>query len=105
MGFFSNADIVVVGAVVAAIGMLGFIVFESDRSSKTHQALFFFSLATIAWSVANYLAYHSDSPSTVLEMMRLVLFFAVFHALSFFHLCLVFPKKEISFPRWYTRGI
>src|SRR5271167_392011 len=101
MGFFSNTDIVVVGAVVAAIGMLGFIVFESDRQSKTHQALFFFSIATIAWSVTNYFSYHSTSPVATLYFTRFVLFFAVFHALSFFHLCLVFPKKDVLFPRWY----
>lgn len=104
-GILFNADVVYVGIVVAAIGMLGFVVYQSDIRSITTRTLFLFSLVTIAWSIANYLSYHSTTPVATLALTRLLLFFAVFHALSFFQLFLVFPKKEIVFPTWYTRGV
>jgi signal transduction histidine kinase len=94
-------DLVAVGIAVAAIGILGFIVFFSDRQSSTNRTFLAFALATIAYGSVNYFSYQATGPILVLWLLRLTLFTAVWHAFSFFSLFLVFPRTKITWPWWY----
>ena len=80
-------------------------VFLSDRKSVTNRMFLFFACITIIWGAVNYLDYQISSPFWVLWLLRLEIFLAVWHAFSFFQLFYVFPKTEISFPRWYKFGL
>ena len=99
LGFF------ILGVAVAGIGILGFVIFFSDRKSLTNRTFLIFSLITVAWSVANYLSSQEGlSPLIELWWLRLVIFLGVWHAFTFFQLFYVFPDSQTRFPRWYRYG-
>ncbi len=100
---FQNLDLLSVGLTVAAIAVLGFVIFFSNRRSITNKTFLGFSLVTITWGVVNYLSYQTTSTIFTLWFLRLVIAFAVWHAFSFFQLFYVFPADKIVFPRWYRR--
>lgn len=100
-----NLDLLSVGLAIAGIGILGFMVFQSDRKSITNRMFLLFACITIIWGTINYLDYQVSSPIWVLWLLRLEIFFAVWHAFSFFQLFYVFPRTQLSFPRWYTLGL
>lgn len=101
MIFDWNFDLLSVGVTVSSIAILGFVVFFSQKKSATNRTFLFFSLCTIVYGTVNYLNYQVISPSAVLWLLRLTLFFAVWHAFSFFQLFFVFPKQKIKFPSLY----
>lgn len=94
-----NLDLISVGIVAAGIGILGFTIYFSNRTSITNRAFLAFSLITIVWSIANYLQYQPSSPEIGLWIVRTIVFFGCWHAFTFFLLCYVFPKTEYSLPR------
>src|SRR3989344_3174663 len=96
MEVISNVDLLFVGVTIASIGILGFIVFFSDRKSSTNRAFLFFALITIFWSTLNYANYQAESAFFVLWLLRLAMFFAVWHSFSFFPLSYIFPKKDFG---------
>src|SRR3989344_4437196 len=98
---FSTFDILSIGIAVAAIGILGFVVFLNNRHSATNQAFLLFTLLTILWSVVNYLSYQFNVADLVIWILRLAMFFAVWHAFSFFVFCYVYPQDELTFPKWF----
>jgi hypothetical protein len=95
MNLLQNFDLLSVGISVAAIGILGFVVFFNNRSSETNRSFLYFALATITYSVANYLSYQTTEPESVLLVIRIVMFFTVWHTFSLFHLFYVFPDGEL----------
>jgi signal transduction histidine kinase len=101
MNILDNFDLLFVGIAMAAILILGFVVYLHDTKSKTNRAFFMLALMTIFWSVSNYLLYKLTDPSLVLWAARTAMFFAVLHTFYVFHVCYVFPKKQIKFPKWY----
>jgi signal transduction histidine kinase len=101
----SNIDLLVVGISGSAIALMGFIVFLNDRKSVTAQSFFVFALMTIAWTVSNLIQYKFATIPTTLFAMRLNLFLASLHALSFFQLSLVFPSDSFKYPRWYLHAV
>lgn len=103
MGILQNFDVIVVGIAIAAIGLLGFIVYFNDKKSFTNKTFFIFSLVAVAWNGVNYLAYQFSSPVAVLWLLRLVLFFAVWYSFNLFQLFYVFPLQKVVFPKWYTK--
>jgi signal transduction histidine kinase len=103
MGTLYNLDLFSLGIFTAAIGILGFVIFINDRQSSTNRAFFLFSLITIGYGVLNYLNYKVSHPVLVLWLLRFVLFSAVWHAFSMFHLFYTFPQKHIIAPLWYRR--
>ena len=105
MSYFQNLDLLSVGLTVAAIIVLGFSVFFSNKKSITNQAFLAFSLITALWGIANYISYRISSADFILFSLRLVIFFAVWHAFSFFLLFYVFPKESLSLPKWFKFGI
>jgi signal transduction histidine kinase len=100
---FRNLDLLSVGITIAAIGILGFLIFFSNRKSATNRAFLFFSLITIIWGVINYLNYQVASALYALWLLRLLIFLGVWHAFSFFQLCYVFPGERAVFSKFYTR--
>jgi len=103
MGIFQNINLIGVGIAIAAIGILGSIVFFNDRKSLTNQTFFVFSLVALAWNCVNYLAYQFHSPVLVLWLLRLVLFFAVWYSFNLFKFFYIFPNSEATFPKQYKQ--
>ncbi|MBX4210634.1 hypothetical protein KW783_01540 [Candidatus Parcubacteria bacterium] len=97
----TNLDLLSVAIAIAGIGILGFAVFFSNRKSITNQTFLLFSIFTIIWGVSNYFNYQGTDPNIVLWLLRAHLFISVLHAFSFFHLSYVFPKEEITLPKWH----
>lgn len=102
---FQNLDLLAVGATIAAIGILGFVVFFNDRKSTTNRAFLAFALVTVFYGVVNYLSYRVTSPDLILWLLRLTIFSATWHAFSFFHLFYVFPKTRKPLPKPYKYGL
>lgn len=97
MEILQNLDLLSVGIAVAAIGLLGFVVFFSDRRSITNQTFLAFSLITSLWGVINYFDYVVASEEISLWLTRGVLFFAVWQAFFLFQLFYTFPNTKVSF--------
>ena len=101
MSNLQNFDLLSVGITVAAIGILGFAIFFDNRKSVTNKTFLGFSLITILYGVFNYINYQTASPELILWFLRLTIFWAVWHAFSFFQLFYVFPEEKINFPPYY----
>lgn len=103
MDLFNNLDLLSVGLTIAATGILGFVIYFSDKTSATNRTFLDFTLVTMFWGVANYLNYNVESNFLILWIIRFVLFFAVFQAFFFFTLIYIYPLSSIVFPLWYRR--
>ena len=99
-----NFNLLLIGIAVIATGILGTIVFLSDRKSITNKTFFFLNLLTICWGAFNYLSNQFSSPEIVIWLLRAAIFFAVWNSLALFQFAYVFPKREVVFPRWYKFG-
>ena len=101
--FFQNIDLLSVGIAIAAIGILGFVIYLNNRQSITSRTFLLFSVVTIFWSIANYLQSSVLNPQVSLWLVRFVVFFAVWHAFSIFQLFYVFPNDKVFFPKNYKK--
>lgn len=102
MQVFLNVDLISVGVSVAAVTILGFIVFFQNTRSATNIFFLLFSLTSSAWSVVNYLNYQVSDPVAALWLIRLVLFFAVFQSLTLLLLLYNFPHEKLKIsPKHY----
>lgn len=99
---FQNLDLASVAIAVAAIGIMGFVVYFSDRSSATNRLFLLFALATVVYGTVNYISYKVQEPERILWFLRLTLFTATWHAFAFFTLFYVFPAKKAIYARWYS---
>ncbi|MES2135192.1 MAG: ATP-binding protein [Patescibacteria group bacterium] len=102
---FLNVDLLALGISIAAIGILGFVVFLQNPKSATHFAFLFTAVMTACYGVANYVNYQVSDPVAILWLIRIVIFFAVWHAFSFFHLFFVFPEIRVRYPVWYRLAL
>jgi signal transduction histidine kinase len=98
---FTNLDLLSVGITIAAIALLGFIVYISNPKSATSISFLFFCLVTMLWSFFNYISYQTEDPDFAIILWRLVIFFGTWHAFSFFNFLYVFPRETASYPFWY----
>jgi signal transduction histidine kinase len=98
----SNLDLLAIGVAVAAIGLLGFVVFFNNPSSITNRLFLVLSIATIFWGISNYLEYKFTSSTSTLWALRTHLFISTWHALAFFSLAYVFPLERTKFPKFIT---
>ena len=98
---FRNLDLLSVGITIAAIGILGFVIYLADSKSITNKSFLYLAISASFWSILNYLSYQSGSADITLLLLRLLMFSAVWFAFSLFQLLYVFPKKEVRFPAWY----
>ena len=101
MSTIVHLDLLSVGLSIAAIGILGFILFFAKPKSATSRAFLFFSLVTIFYGSVNYISYQVANPILTLWFLRLVIFSAVLHAFSFYQLFLVFPNDHAKFSHTY----
>src|SRR5258708_704711 len=101
MNFFSNFNLLPVGIAIAAIGILGFVVFFNNHKSITNRTFLWFALIAILWNTANYLAYQFTDQFLILWLLRLQLFFAVWYCFFLFRFFYVFPLEEMIFHKIY----
>jgi signal transduction histidine kinase len=95
----NNLDLLIVGVVVAATCVLGFVVYFSNRKSITNKTFLFFSIVTALWGIITYFSYKFINPDIVLWLFRFTLFFAVFQAFFVYRLFMVFPLENYSFSK------
>jgi len=100
-----NIDLLWVGIAVSGAGTLGFSIYFSDAKNATSQAFLFFAIVSIFWSIANFASARVTNPVSVLWLIRLVLFFATWHAFSFFVLAKQFPASESIFRKRTFLGL
>ncbi len=93
----NNLDLLIVGVVVAATFVLGFVVYFSNKKSITNKTFLLFSIITALWGVVNYFSYKFTDYNTSLWLFRFLLFFAVFQAFYLYRLLMVFPNENYSF--------
>lgn len=98
---FTNLDLLSVGITIAAIALLGFIVYISNTKSVTSISFLLFCVVTMMWSFFNYISYQTTDPNLMLTLWRVVIFLAFWHAFTFFTFLYVFPLEKIVFPKWY----
>ena len=102
MNFVEHADILVLGLTVAAIGILGFVVFFNDRRSATNRIFLLFTMTSVVWGVLNFAAYQATTAEQSLWLWRAVIFTAVWFCLSIYTLAKVFPQESYTFSRFYS---
>src|SRR6185437_912232 len=98
---FFNIYLLAVGITIAGILILGTVVFVNNRKSSTGRAFLFLSIVTVLYSATNYISYQVSTPVVTLWILRLTIFFAVWHAFSFLHFASVFPQEKASYSRAY----
>ena len=98
---FRNLDLLSVGITIAAISILGFVIYLGNNRSITNKSFLYLAISASFWSILNYLSYQSGSVDITLLLLRLLMFSAVWFAFSLFQLLYVFPQKEVKFPSWY----
>ncbi|MBI4094888.1 MAG: hypothetical protein HY435_01710 [Candidatus Liptonbacteria bacterium] len=96
-----NLDLLSVGIAIAGVGILGFVVFFSNRRSATNKAFLAFAMVAIVWGISNYLNSRFTTPGAALWNLRLHLFISVWYAFTLFRLLLIFPNENINFFRGY----
>lgn len=98
---FTNLDLLTVGVTIAAIGLLGFIIYISNSKSVSNVSFFIFSIVTILWSFFNYASYQLHDPTITLWFLRIVIFLGVWHSFTFFNFLYFFPLEKKPLPVWY----
>lgn len=99
---FNTLGLVSVGIVVAAIGILGFTVYLNGRKSVTNRTFYIFSLITIAYTFFSYISATIMSSSIGLELIRVSIAIAAWHAFFIFRLLYAFPEEKVKFPKWHS---
>src|SRR5687767_7188975 len=90
---------ILVVAVIAHVAIGLFTFFHNPRS-YTQRFFLAFTLISAVWGIANYLSLRQATPEATLNMVRWVMFFATFHALSLFLLIHTFPSPKILLKTW-----
>lgn len=96
-----NLDLLSVGVTVAAIALLGFIVYISNTKSYTNISFLLFCVVTMLWSFFNYISYQTKDPEVYLYLWKIVILLGFWHSFSFFNFLYIFPKEKVTFPFWY----
>ena len=104
-GSIINLDLLSLGISVAAIGILGFVVFLNNRRSITNQTFLYFCISGILWATFNYFYNQFSNAGLVLLLLRVHAFFAVWYVFFIFQIFYVFPKEKVRFPKTYTMGL
>ncbi len=102
MNILSNLDLLSVGITIAAIALLGFVVYFNNPKSATNKTFLWFCILTIAWGTFNFLSYQITTPEVAFWLLRLSIFTAVWHTLLIFQLLYIFPDDEFKPPKWYS---
>jgi len=105
MNFLLNLDLLTVGVVIAATGILGFIAFFNNPKSITSKTFLIFCLLTITWGTLNYLSYQVHDPKLAILLLRISIACAVWHSFFLFQLLYIFPEESFIFSRSYKYGL
>jgi signal transduction histidine kinase len=97
---FLNLDLLTVGIAVAAILILGFIIYFANRKSATNKLFLLFTTISATWGIVNYISYRVFDPVIGSLTVRFVMFLATYQAGLFFLLTYVFPQEKFIFPKW-----
>ncbi|MHB0865323.1 MAG: sensor histidine kinase [Minisyncoccota bacterium] len=98
----SHLDLLFVGIAIAGMGLLGFVIVFNNVRSTTNRSFFYFAILSVFWSIVNYSYYQFPAGDFALLLLRGVVFFATWHAFTFFHLASVFPEDNYHQPWWHT---
>lgn len=101
MNILNNLDLLSVGIAVASILILGFTAYFNNRQSITNRTLLYFCLITSFWSIANYFSYKIYIPEISFQIIRLVIFTAVWHSFFFYTFSIVFPRDKVVISKKY----
>lgn len=99
---FENPGLLSVGIAVASSLVLGFLIYLQNSKNLTNRAFLYFTVISSFWGIANYLFYQLNDEILALWSVRLVMFFAVWQAFTFFQLTYSFPDTNINnqYPPW-----
>jgi signal transduction histidine kinase len=81
--------------------ILGVLVYINDKSSITNKTFFLFALAAVIYSIINFLTSQVRSETSVLWLLRLVIFSATWYSFFLFQFFYVFPNKIFRFSPFY----
>ena len=95
-----NFDLLSVGATIAAIGILGFVIYITNRKSVTNK-IFFSSQLLPSYGAFKLHKLSDDFSDCCSVALAGVIFLGVWHAFSFFSFLYVFPKEKMDFPWMY----
>lgn len=98
-----NIELFTTGIAIAGSLILGFMIYFRDHKSLTSNFFLLFAIVNSCWVTFNYLAYRTTDPVITLWVIRIVMFFAVYQAFSFFLLMNTFPKSHIIIPSWWKQ--
>ena len=101
MDALSNLELLSVGIAIAGTALLGVVLLLNNPRSVTNRSFFYFSCITVCWSIVNYAYYQLPAGQLALWLLRLVIFFATWHAFTFCNFSLNFPQDSVKHSRWY----
>src|SRR3989344_350477 len=96
MWLFSPTDITILGIIIAAHLVLGFLILFRDPSSATNRFFFALTASIVVWGSVNFFSSSTDDPESTLWLARFVLFSAIPFATFAFLLVKTFPGPTIS---------
>jgi len=99
---FHNLDLLSVGVAIAAILVLGVVIYLSNKKSITNKSFLYLATSASLWSIFNYLNYQTESEEITLLLLRLLMFCAVWFAFSLFQFLYFFPDAKKTIPFWYN---
>lgn len=102
MNLLSNLDLLSVGVTIAAIALLGFIVYFNNTNSATNKTFLWFCILTILWGLLNFLSYQITYPEIAFWLLRLSIFVAIWHTLFLFKFLYIFPRDDWKMPTWFS---
>ncbi len=105
MTFFNqleNFDLFLAIITIAGMGVLGSLVYRSNRRSLTNRSFLYLAVAFISFTVVNLLSFRiGDTPGLSLFLVRLLTVSGIILALMLFRFCFVFPEETYTFPKEY----
>lgn len=91
----SPVDLIILGVIVAAQLVLGFVILFTDSRSATNRLFFLLTASIVVWGITNFFSYSITDKAVSLLLARLVLFTAVPFATFVFLLVHTFPSQTL----------
>lgn len=95
-----NLDLLTVGTAVAALLVLGLVALFANRHDRIARYFAAFCFINAVWGTVNYVSYQIHDPFLALVSLRIVLFIAVFQAMSFAAFIEAFGHERLR--SWFT---
>lgn len=89
--YIQNLDLLTVGIAVAAIIIMGLVVFLSDPQKPVNRVFLLLAFSGSLWSIFNYSILQIHNPEIILWLIRIATFFAVWFTFFIFSLFYFFP--------------